>query len=450
MAGKLSYSIFSTFITQILIFFLGILVSVILARQLGPEIKGVYSIVTLFPSLLVYFTSFSLGQAAIYYIGKAKYSRKEIYGSTIILGFFISIICFIGGGLMLLCHNLFFPGIELKYLIIGIFAAPCQIFFGYLGYTMLAIQRIWKYNFFSFLQALLFFIFIVVIYLLNSIKIEYLIIGEIAIYLFVLFFMFIALNKEMGATRPEFNFDYAKKAFAFGSRVYLGNILSFASCRFNILIINFLTNPFQVGLWSVAIAISEKLWFFSDAVGTVLFPRTAAENDKENLKELTPRVFRSVMVINSLMVVLLFLFGGWIINFLYSYQYEEAVAPFKILLAGALSLSGIKIIESDLKGRGRPGLVAKISAVALAVNVALILVLIPAHGIKGAAWASTIAYISSFIFALTVYLRISGNPLNNMIVIKISDVIVIWRFFKEICHKISNSLYGFFNRNHYT
>lgn len=150
------------------------------------------------------------------------------------------------------------------------------------------------------------------------------------------------------------------------------------------------------------------------------------------------------------MVVLLFLFGGWIINFLYSYQYEEAVAPFKILLAGALSLSGIKIIESDLKGRGRPGLVAKISAVALAVNVALILVLIPAHGIKGAAWASTIAYISSFIFALTVYLRISGNPLNNMIVIKISDVIVIWRFFKEICHKISNSLYGFFNRNHYT
>ena len=78
MAGKLSYSIFSTFITQILIFFLGILVSVILARQLGPEIKGVYSIVTLFPSLLVYFTSFSLGQAAIYYIGKAKYSRKEI------------------------------------------------------------------------------------------------------------------------------------------------------------------------------------------------------------------------------------------------------------------------------------------------------------------------------------------------------------------------------------
>lgn len=135
MAGKLSYNIFSTFITQILIFFLGILVSVILARQLGPGIKGVYSIVTLFPSLLVYFTSFSLGQAAIYYIGKAKYSRKEIYGSTIILGFFISIICFIGGGLMLLCHNLFFPGIELKYLIIGIFAAPCQIFL-----VILAIQ----------------------------------------------------------------------------------------------------------------------------------------------------------------------------------------------------------------------------------------------------------------------------------------------------------------------
>jgi len=438
MVGKFISDIFSTFVAQILVFLFGLFVSVIIARQLGPEGKGLYSLVVFLPSFLVYFTSLSIGQSAIYYIGKKKYLPVEIYGSTVILGFLISLFCFAFGGLALLLHNIAFPGVALRYLVFSLFLAPCQLFFGYLGYLLLGFQEIKRYNFFSFLQAFLFFLAVLTLFALSSINIINLIMVEVSAYIAVLFLILSAVIRKTGSVKLIFNSSYAKDAIVFGSKIYASNVLSFVNYRLNILLINFFLNPVQVGLWSVATAISEKLYFFSDAIGTVLFPKAASNSDSSNVNAFIPVVFRSVMLITFIFVLALFFAGNLVINILYSDKFATATKPFQILLVGAFSLAGFKVLESDFKGRGKPELVTIIIGISAFINVTLSLLLIPERGIVGAAWASTISYVVAMAIGMLFYVRASGNSLKDMILIKRSDIDIYFNFARMLAKKIFN------------
>ena len=84
MIGTFTKNTLITIVTQGLTFVFGIGISVIIARILGPEGRGIYSLAILLPSFLVYFTSFSIGQASIFYLGKRRYSPKEVFGNNII------------------------------------------------------------------------------------------------------------------------------------------------------------------------------------------------------------------------------------------------------------------------------------------------------------------------------------------------------------------------------
>jgi Na+-driven multidrug efflux pump len=93
------------------------------------------------------------------------------------------------------------------------------------------------------------------------------------------------------------------------------------------------------------------------------------------------------------------------------------------MLIGVVAISGWKVIESDLKGRGKPLLSTYLNLTCAAIAIPLNVVLIPGYGVPGAAWASTISYVIAFIAALVFYIVISGNKIADLIIIKKSDLV---------------------------
>ena len=129
MIGKFTKNTFITFLTQGLIFIISLGISVLLARILGPEKRGIYSLAMILPSFLLYFTCFGIGQSSVFYLGEKKYSPKEIFGTNLILVLLISIFAILIGLIItFFLNNTLFPGIEKKYLFSAIFLAPCLIF----------------------------------------------------------------------------------------------------------------------------------------------------------------------------------------------------------------------------------------------------------------------------------------------------------------------------------
>ena len=57
-----------TFITRIISLILGIVTSIIIARLLGPENKGIYTMAALLPQLIVTIADLGIGPATVYYV----------------------------------------------------------------------------------------------------------------------------------------------------------------------------------------------------------------------------------------------------------------------------------------------------------------------------------------------------------------------------------------------
>ncbi|MCU0652674.1 MAG: glycosyltransferase [Candidatus Pacebacteria bacterium] len=357
--GKFLKDTIFTFAANIAGFFLTLVSSVIVARALDPEGKGIYAMAALFASLLATFANPGIGSAAIYNIGRKKYLPAQALGNTVILSFLVSLLALAAGAAaVVLFGGRLFPNIGPEYLS----------------------------------------------------------------YVAVFFLLWVWSKRAAGGFSFAFNGSYARDMLVYGGKIYLGSLFSFLRQRNDVFLINFFLSPAAVGLYSVARGISEKIWLIAQSTGLVLFPRVACETDPEKLKRITPLVSRNVLFLSVVAAAGIYIFSHFIVLFLYSTAFLGAVSPLNISLIGIVATSGLIALGNDFAGRGKPMINAYINILSLVTSVVLSLVLIPRFGVDGAAWSFSISCLVLFSVMVAVYCRISGNRVFEVIFVQKSDL----------------------------
>jgi O-antigen/teichoic acid export membrane protein len=171
-------------------------------------------------------------------------------------------------------------------------------------------------------------------------------------------------------------------------------------------IVNYFLGPAGVGIYSVSVAVAELLWQLPNAVGFVIAPKAAATNPAA-MNAFTPRVLRITLVLTTLAAIGLALLGSPLIEFVYSAPFAGAYLPMLALLPGVVLLGGSKVLTNEITGRGYPHLNSANAAIALVITLTLDFMLIPRHGVLGAAVASSVAYSAIFLTAIAFYLHVS-------------------------------------------
>lgn len=440
MIGKFTKDSLITFSARFLNVILGIVISVIVARTLGPEKKGIYSLVILFQVILINFADFGIGSSAVFYIGKKKYSLKEIFGANILFSILISILTIlIGLVIIFFFSGKIFPYVPREYLFSVLFLIPSWFFLKYIICIFSGIQNFKKYNLINLIEPILFLALMVIFLWQHCITVSTIIMALIISWFIPCVILFFQIKKEIG--RPVFsvNKNIFKDLFVYGIKNYLSNIFSVWQSRIDTFLINIFLNPMAIGFYSIATGISEQLWLIPDSISTVLFPRVSSETNEKKIKEFTPIVCRNTLFIMSLLAAFLFLIGHWLITFLYSEQFINSVIPFQILLIGMVMLSGRIILAHDFFGRGKPMLNTYITASALVINTILNIILIPKFGIIGAATATSISYAISFIITSMVYIKISGNSIKDLVIFKKDDI----KLYQNLIILIKNKYFNF-------
>jgi len=434
-AGKFTIDTIITVITRALQLGLSLVISIIIARVLGPEGQGIYSLAIFLPSLLINFGNFGFGQASVFYVGRQRYPVEEIFGNNIILSFLLGIITFLVGlGIIIFFGNYLFPKVAKIYLFLALFLIPLRFFLSFINYLLLGLQRIKEFNFINILQSFVFLTLLSVVLLVFKFAVKATIVANILACLIGAIVLFYLAKKIVGNFYLSFNKFYLKEAFQYGFKVYLGNVIGFLHYRIDIFLINILLNPMAVGFYSIATALAEKIWFVSQSAGIVLFPRVSTETNERNLKEFTPIVCRNVLLITLVSAILLFCLGRSVVVLFYSEKFLDSVLPFQILLMGTVTMSGWRILANDLYGRGKPELNIYVSLASVLLNIILNILWIPRHGIVGAAWATSISYVFAFIIIMVIYSKISRNSIEKVMFLRKSDIIVYYDFivsFKE-------------------
>jgi O-antigen/teichoic acid export membrane protein len=431
MLGVFTKNALITFLTRIATAVFTIIITVIIARVLGPRGQGIYSVAILFPSLLLIFTSFGLNSSVVcYFISGEKYQIKQILGNSIIVNFLISVFTIlIGLTAVFLFSERFFPDIEMIYLILSLFLVPLSLFINLGLNVLLGLSKIKEYNVVSFLQNAFFLFFVTVFLLMMKFGVTVTILSQIFSYTLVTVFLFFIVFKKTTGVDFKLNKSYLKESFLYGAKSHLGSIFDFLHSRIDLFLINFFVNPFSAGIYFASVRLAEGVLIIPASIGTVLFPKVGSEKDPQKLKEFTPLVCRNVLFFSLLIISSLFLVSEFLIAFLYSKDFSGATLPFQVLLIGILAICGYGILSSDLAARGKPMLNTYSIGISVLVNVFLNILFIPKWGISGAAFATTISYTVMFLITIIFYTKISGNKTRDIILLKKEDLILYKNLF---------------------
>ena len=397
-------------------------ITIIIARTVGPERQGIYSLAILLPTFLLMFGSFGINLASTFYLGKRKYPPKEVFGNNIILAILVSsLMVLVGLVIIFLFSDSFFLGVNREYLILALFLVPLYIFFNFISHILLGLQKIKKYNIVCLSQSFLFLSLVSALLLGIHWGVKAAILAEILSFVIIGIVLFFFVKKETGGIVFKLNKNYFKDNLSYGLKGYLGGIFYFLHHRVDLLLINFFINPMAVGFYYASARLAEGVWLLSNSTATVLFPRLASERNEKSLKEFTPIVCRNILFITFIVSIFLLIFGDQIIVLFYSGNFLGSIKPFRILVIGALFVSGCQILNNDLGARGKPILGTYIIGVSVALNIMLNIIWIPKYGIVGAAWATVVSYFVMFLITVFVYSKISGNKVRDIILPRKSD-----------------------------
>jgi len=442
-SGKFVRGATITFISGVLNLLLGIGASVILARILGPEGRGIYALATLLPSLIVTFGNLGIGPATVYYVARGEFRRQEILGNNILLSLGIGGLGVLAGlFVVLFFHEAVFPGVSSGYLLLALALVPVEFFFSYVSYMLLGAQRIKEFNYVQIAQSGLFLGAIALALLGLKAGVTGAIIAGLFTRVIVGATVFRLALRIAGGIDLKPNTSYIKRATSYGVQAHLSNILGFLNHRADMFLVNWFLGPSAVGLYSVGVGLVEKLWMVSFAASTVLFPWVAAETEEQKRKEFTPLVARTVLWMTALASLILAFLSKWIVLLLYSEAFLPAVGALRALLIGITTLSAGRVLSNDIAGRGFPGLNIYTGLAAVTTNVVLNLLWIPRYGIVGAAWASTVSYTVSFLGALFFYCQLSGNQWTKVVLPQSGDWALYFRAGKFLCRWVGLNLRG--------
>lgn len=225
-----------------------------------------------------------------------------------------------------------------------------------------------------------------------------------------------------------------REALVFSLPVFAGNLVQMGNYKLDIFFVGAFSGVAQVGLYALAVAISQLVWLTPQAVSLVILPSTAAG---EPIRSANRAAQGSRIALWAAAAVALGVAAvSWFaVPVLFGEAFGTLIPMLLILLPGSVFLSAWIVLSSFVAGSGHPKLNLLCSAIALAVTVVLDLLLIPPMGGKGAALASSLSYVTLGALMIGVFRHLSGVGLRQTLVLQRVDVSAVMYSVRQLVRR---------------
>jgi O-antigen/teichoic acid export membrane protein len=220
-----------------------------------------------------------------------------------------------------------------------------------------------------------------------------------------------------------------REAFRFGLPGWIGNLFQQVNYRFDVIILAAYASTAEVGVYSVALTVTSLAWVLPHALQTVIFPRTANLDAAAQAGELTAEESDAAVTRATRHSVLLLLPSGMIVLVLlalvplvYGRKFDETVVLGLVLLPGVLALGTGKVLGSVVAGRGWPRYNLYTAAPVAVFTLLLYFAAIPPFGEWGAAAGSSISYLATTLIACFFFRKVVGVRLTDALLPTAADL----------------------------
>lgn len=213
------------------------------------------------------------------------------------------------------------------------------------------------------------------------------------------------LIRERSLAKPDV--ALAKIALAFGVRTHAGRVMMVGNYRLDQWILGSIGTSSQLGLYSVAVALAETLFYLPTSVSAAQRPDLVRASRAEAARQVT-RGLRLTTLLTAVLGLGLFVVAPYLVPLLFGEEFSGSIVNLRILVLGAFGVVAMKLLIGAITAQGWPGRASLGVSVALLTTLVLDVALIPAYGDVGASIASSIAYTAGGIALGFIAIRLLG------------------------------------------
>jgi O-antigen/teichoic acid export membrane protein len=410
------FAMFQSVGTQAFILAINVLTGVITARLLGPEGRGVYAAVTIWPTLFGSLAAAGLNSAIVFRIRKVPGAAGSIATAALLLASVSSLVAMaIGAMLLPVLMDQYSPAIvsfaqaclvcvavnSLQQLLRQAFAAVGR--FGYCNLTQLLPQLF-------HLIALVSIVVVTALTAHNAI-LALLVSGAVAVLALLPAFIRIL--------RPVFAHTWSelRQLAFFGMRAAPMDLVFALATSADRLVLIPLLPASDLGFYAVAFSFSRVIQLVQPAIVSVFLAQMSAQSEAGG-RQLHDHACRFLIAALAVGCAVLWIGGERLLAFTYGAQFASANTVFRILVVEA-SLAVISQVTVQLfLARDRPGVVSTIQVIVLGLSLAMLLTLVPLYGAVGAAAALLIAGAARWAMLLAAVKLVLKQPLPRLYLLR--------------------------------
>jgi O-antigen/teichoic acid export membrane protein len=399
--ARLRTDVFLTFGGKAASLFFGLLIVVLVARELGPTRQGLFAVGFSLSLVLIHLGGLGLTTANPYFVAREPKRRAHIAANSLWLSLALGLILVVVGILVKLVLPAAVEGLTWTQLLIALAGIPGALAALFFQSILLGAGRIVAYNGVEVAQFAATLAALAVGFWLFDFRVT----GALAVATGSRIGAALAYLAVLRLVPGKLDVALARRMLTYGFRAYVAILASFLVVRLDLLLVNGYLGSHQAGLYSVATTVADGMYILPMVVGINLFPRVARSGASQE----TAEVFRSVAVLYLLVCLVTIPIAGPAIRLFFGGSFDGSVSLYYWLLPGIYSLGMLTILSHHFAGRGYPIAAALVWIVGLALNLAINVVFLPGRGAWVASLASSIAYTLLLALHMRLFAREAGG-----------------------------------------
>ncbi len=420
----LSEDIFGTISVRVVTMVLGLVTGAIAARMLGPHDRGLLALGLVLPATIVMLTKLGMPQANVFLIRRERSSTSDVCSNA----FVTALLC--GAVLMVAAWVCRRPlqqtalrGVSDTALLLALPMIPLLLI---QSFFIAIVQALGQFRFYNRLMlfgaALMTAGTGLALFMLGGRLLAALTVSIVVAAIVDAALLFVVWRQTRFAFR--LNPDYLMRALRFGIKSHFQTLTQHLHLRLDIYMVAYFLNPTQVAFYSLAAKFAELILDVPDAVGMAVYPRMASRDDR-GIHRLTADACRRTLLITATMGAVICLIGRPLIVTWYGEAFRPAADPLPYIVVGVCLMSIFVLLTRNFTSRDKQVVNITASGIALLINIALNVYLIPHMGIIGAALATSVSYTVATVILAGAYLRESGLSVLDLTMPQRAD----WEFF---------------------
>jgi O-antigen/teichoic acid export membrane protein len=221
----------------------------------------------------------------------------------------------------------------------------------------------------------------------------------------------ISIAHHAGFGRPDATL--AKRSASFGARAHVGRLMEVGNYRGDQWLLGATWGPHELGLYSIAVAVSDVLAYLPGVLVLVQRPDLVRVDAREAAQR-TARVCRVGFVLTGALAALMIATAPYVLPRVFGWGFEQSVDQFRILALGAIGVVAFELLRNALTAQRKPLLGSAAVGIAFVLTVVLDLTLIPPYGGMGAAVATAIAYSCGGVGAALIFAAAMDTRLSDL------------------------------------